>query len=217
MRSARVVMTIIAFYLCALAWAAAQAPSPAPRPADPPPPTLDAIVVEIQQVTQTANMDLGRLRIERWRADSGDRAQWQQIADSLRKNLSTAVPDLLAEVRSSKGSVSSTFKLYHNLNVVYEYLDSLAAVANGAARSDESDPLNKDASGLDAARKHLSAYIEDAATTLETKLKAPPVQVVVTPTPTPRKIVVDDDLHPAKSPTPKKKKTPPAQPASTPQ
>src|SRR5262249_46369799 len=138
--------------------------------AQPPSPSLDAIVAEIQQSTQNTNLDLGRLRIDRWKADANDKAQMQQLADSLRKNLTSAVPDLIADVRSSGGNVSSTFKLYHNLNVVYEYLDSLTSAASSMGKADESGPLNKDAAALDDARKHLSSYIEQAASNLESKL-----------------------------------------------
>ena len=217
MKSAREITFIIALVVCAEFMAAAQSLAPAPKPAPATaPPSLDSILAEIQQSTQNTNLDLGRLHIDRWKADAADKAGWQQMADSLRKNLTSAVPDLLSEVRTTHGSVTSTFKLYHNLNVVYEYLNSLADVAGSAAKNDESDPLNKDAAALDASRKHLSDYIEQAASSLEAKLKAaatPPP----TPTPavTPKKIIVDDSPTP-KPVTAKKKKTSTPQPTPTP-
>lgn len=218
MKSARKMTFTIALVVCAGLMAAAQPQRPAPKPSQPAQteqPSLDAIVAEIQQATQATNLDLGRLRIERWKTDSNDKAQWQQMADALRKNLTSAVPDLISEVRTTHGSVSSTFKLYHNLNVVYEYLDTLTSAAGNLGKGDEYEPLKKDNDALDAARKHLSTYIEQAASSLEDKLKAatapPPV---VTPAPTPKRIVVDDSPTPAST---KKKKTSAPRPASTPQ
>jgi hypothetical protein len=193
----------------ALACAAQNAPQPATA-------SLDAVLVKVQQTAQTTDADLARLHIDKWKTDIEQKQQLQQISTSLHKNLSYAVPDLVRGVQTSKGSVSTTFKLYHNLNVVYEYLTSLADAAAGLGKKEESDPLNRDAAELDSVRQELSNYIEQASVALE--LKARPV---ATPTPAPvvapKKIVVDDT--PAKSATPKKKKTssPSPQPTASPQ
>lgn len=217
MKSAPEMTVIIVLAVCVPLMAAAQSQTQAPKPAPAAPPSLDSIMVEIQQVSQNANMDLGRLRIDRWKTDANQKATYQQMADSLRKNLSYAVPDLLVEVRTTQGSVSSTFKLYHNLNVVYEYLNTLVDGAGSLGKGEEYDPINKDAGDLDTARQHLSAYIEQAANTLEDKAKAaatpPPA---ATPQPTPRKIVVDDSPTPKPGTTRKKKSSTP-RPSPTPQ
>jgi hypothetical protein len=216
MKSARKMTLIVVLIVCAKLTTAVHAQASAAKPA-PAPPSLDSIGEEIQQVSQATNLDLGRLHIDRWKADSNQKTQYQQIADSLRKNLTYAVPDLLTDVRSSKGSVSSTFKLYHNLNVVYEYLNTLTDAAGSLGKGEEYDPLNKDAGDLDSARQHLSAYIEQAASNLETKAKAAAVPLpTVTPDPSPKKIIVDDAPTP-KPVTTRKKKASVPQPASTPQ
>src|SRR5262249_18292860 len=138
----------------------------------------------------------------------------KKVADSRSRNLTQAVPGLIGEVKSSRGSVSATFRLYHNINVVYEYLNSLTDAAGSLGRKEEFDPLNRDASAVNSARQELSTYIEQAASTMEARLRPTP-----TPTPapqvdaTPRKILVDD--HP-KSATPKKKKTSSPTPQASP-
>src|SRR5215469_13315765 len=67
MKSARKITVHIALVLCAGLMAMAQPQAPASKTAQPP--SLDAIVAEIQQSTQNTNLDLGRLRIDRWKAD----------------------------------------------------------------------------------------------------------------------------------------------------
>jgi hypothetical protein len=177
---------------------------------------VDSVLSKIQQTAKSTDADLAQLRIDRWKTDPDNKAQLQQISTSLHKNLTLAVPDLVHEVQSGKGSVSATFKLYHNLNIVYEYLSSLADAATALGKKEESDSLNHDAAALDSARQDLSTYIEQAAVALEIKARPTP-----TPTPapvaTPKKIVIDDE--PKKSATPKKKRTsnPPPQPTPTPQ
>src|SRR5262249_57625664 len=72
----------------------------------------------------------------------------KKVADSRSRNLTQAVPGLIGEVKSSRGSVSATFRLYHNINVVYEYLNSLTDAAASLGRKEEFDPLNRDASAV---------------------------------------------------------------------
>jgi hypothetical protein len=179
---------------------------------------LDSILTEIQQVVQATNADITRLHIERWKADPTDKQQLQQVADSLHKNITYAVPDLLSDVRSGHGSVSSMFKLYHDVNVVFEYLNSLTDAAGSLGKKEEYDPLNSDTAALDKARQHLSVCIEQAAASMESKLRSTPAAPASSQAPappaTPKKIVVYDDV-PAKKNTPAKKKTP-AQPSATP-
>jgi hypothetical protein len=190
--------------------AAAQSPDPATA-------NLEPILSRIQQASEATKNDLSALRIDRWKADSAQKAELNKIVDSLRRNLTSAVPDLINEVRKNHGSVSTTFKLYHNLNVVYEYVNYLADSASALGKENEYSPLGRDAATLDTARQDLSNFVEQAANNLEEKVRlaaAPPPPAVELPT---KKIVVDD--NPSKKPaTNRKKKTsPPApQPVSTP-
>jgi hypothetical protein len=182
---------------------------------------LNAIVLQIQQATSSASVDIGKLRIEKWKTDSGQRQQLQQVADSLQKNIANAVPGLVNDVQSSRGGVLASFKLYHNLNVLYEFLSSLADAAGGLGKREEYEPLATDAAALDTARQNLSTYIEQAALKLETANRAAaataPVQVVPG-----KKVVVIDDTDPpppAKKhakPTKKKASNPPAATAPAP-
>jgi hypothetical protein len=180
-------------------------------------PNLDSVLLEVQQATQSANVNIARLRIDRWKADSSEKADMQHVADSLHKNITQAVPGLISDVRTSHGSVSSAFKLYHNVNVVFEYLNQLTDAAASIGKKEEYEPLSADAAALDKSRQHLSAYIEQAAASLENKVRT--AAAVATPTPlpqaTPKKIIVDDDTH-KKPATTKKQKTSPPSPKPSP-
>lgn len=214
---------IIVLLFCAGSGAMAQpqtqaAPNPqnqaAPQGLD-----LNAIVLQIQQATSSASVNIGKLRIEKWKTDSGQRQQLQQVADSLQKNIANAVPELVNDVQSSRGGVVASFKLYHNLNVVYEFLSSLADAAGGLGKREEYEPLEKDAAALDTARQNLSIYIEQAAVKLETASRhaaaATPVQVV----PGKKVVVIDEADPPVKKrvkPTKKKASTPAAAPTPAP-
>lgn len=190
-------------------------PRPAPdQPAAPAAaagPNLNAILSDLQRVTLATNGDLTKLRIEKWKADAPEKQQMQQVADSLQRNITQAVPGLITDLQSSPGSVLKAFKLYHNLNVVYEFLSSLSEAAGAYGKKDEYDPLSSDASGLDRVRQNLSDYIEHSATNMEIQLKnsaSPKPPAAQTTQPAPKKIVIDD----TPTTTKKKKKPSPATP-----
>jgi len=173
-------------------------------------PNLNAIVNELQRVSVAANGDIGRLRIEKWKADGSQKQQMQQVAESLQRNITQAVPGLISDLQSAPGSVSKAFKLYHNLTVVYEFLSSLSEAAGAYGKKEEYDPLSADANSLDQVRQKLSDYIDQSAVALENQAKkatstrttaAQSTQTV------PKKIVIDDSTP---TTTRKKKKAAPA-------
>jgi hypothetical protein len=199
----------------------AQAPgNPPPQRSQPglPAANLSAILAQIQQAVQSANTDIGRLRIEKWKTDADQKEQLRQMADSLQRNITTAMPALISDVQASSGNVSTTFKLYHNLNVLYEFLIYLADAAGSMTRKDEYEPLANDASALDSARQGLSIYIEQTALKLETPRSptATPASTQTAAPPPPKKIVIDDSDPPKQPVKPSKKKTSAASPQPPP-
>lgn len=186
----------------------------------PPAANLNAILLQIQQATSSTSVNIGKLRIEKWKTDSEQKQQLQQIAESLQKNIANAIPGMVTDVQSSRGGVVASFKLYHNLNVVYENLNYLADVAGSLGKKEEFEPVAADCAALESARKNLSIYIEQAAGRLESANRSPgggaPSQTGQAPgTPVPGKkvIVIDDTEKPAPKhakPTKKKTSSPPA-------
>jgi hypothetical protein len=172
---------------------------------------LNSILADVQRAAISANADLAKLRIEKWKADGTEKQQMQQVSDSLQRNINAAIPGLISDLQATPGSVSKAFKLYHNLNVVYEFLNSLAEAAGAFGKKDEYEPLAADAAALDKARQSLSGYIEQAATNLEALAKKPPPPA--TPAQTtqapPKKVVIDEGTTPAKKKRKKAAPTPP--------
>jgi hypothetical protein len=134
---------------------------------------LNAVLVQIQQATSATNLDIGKLRVEKWKTDPEQKQQLQHIADSLQKSMVNAIPVLISDVESSRGGVTASFKLYHNLNVIYENLNYLADVAGGLGKKEEFDPLAADCAALGSARQNLSIYIEQTAVKLESANRQP--------------------------------------------
>jgi hypothetical protein len=198
---------------------ASGSPAQPATPGQSPASTLNGILADLQRTTQTTNLDLSKLRIEKWKVDDSERQQLQQVAESLQKNITTALPGLITELQAAPGSVSKAFKLYHDLNVVYEFLNSLAEAAGAYGKKEEYTALANDASSLDTARASLSTYIELAANALENPVRAKSGdQQQVQAGQATKKIVVDDDAPP-RARTKKKKtsvaSTPPSSSSSS--
>jgi hypothetical protein len=183
----------------------------------PPAADLNAILLQIQQATSSANANIGKLRIEKWKTDSDQKKQLQQIADSLQKNIANAVPGLITDVQASKGSALTSFKLYHNLNVLYEFLSGLADAAGSLGKREEYEPLAADAASIDTARQNLSAYIEQMVGRLEAANRPPAAgsaQAHPAAVPGKKVVVINEDEAPPKkksgAKSTKKKASPPS-------
>lgn len=222
MKSARAIIFVLVLFV-GFGAIAQQAPLPQ-QMQETPQPDLNTILLQIQKATGSANVNLGKLRIEKWKTDSQQKQQMQQVADSLQKNIANAVPGLISDVQTSRGGVLASFKLYHNLNVVYEFLSSMAEAAGAYGKKEEYQPLEGDATALDTVRQNLSIYIEQTAGKMEAEnraaanaVQARQAQGTVVPG---RKVVVIDenDTPPRKRAKPAKKKTstPPAQSPAAP-
>ena len=200
---------MIIFFLCA----GLVAQAPAPAASQPASPELNAIISDVQKVALSSNGDLGKLRIEKWKADGPQKQQMEKVTESLQRNINNAIPGLISDLQADPTSVSKAFKLYHNMNVVYEFMSSLAEATGAFGKKEEYEPLANDASVLDKVRQDLSGYVERTATTLDAQLKktATTAPQTTASQQQPKKIIVDDD-------TPKKtKKTAKKKPASNPQ
>jgi hypothetical protein len=222
MKTAKALIFVLMLSAALGAMAQTQAPARPQIQATPPAADLNPTLLQIQQATSSASVNIGKLRIEKWKTDSQQRQQMQQVADSLQKNIANAVPGLISDVQSSRGGVLASFKLYHNLNVLYEFLSSMAEAAGAFGKKEEYQPLEGDAAALDTARQNLSTYIEQAAGKMEAANRASggsnAVQARQAPgtvVPGKKVVVIDDsDVPTPKRAKPTKKKTspPPAQP-----
>jgi hypothetical protein len=180
---------------------------------------VNSILTAVQQATNSASVDIGKLRVERWKTDADQKQQLQHIGDSLQKSIANAIPALMADVQSSRGGVSASFKLYHNLNVIYENLNYLADVAGGLGKKEEFEPLAADCAALETARQNLSIYITESAGKLEAANRQPPANAAPVQTQVPGKkvVIINDEDQPAKKTVkPTKKKTSPPSTSTSP-
>jgi hypothetical protein len=170
---------------------------------------LNLLLSQLEQSAQAAQADLGKLRIERWKTDSGTKRQTTGNVESIQRNLQQALPQMISELRSSPESLTSTFKLYRNLDALYDVFGSVVQNAGAFGSKDEFQSLENDMTAMERSRRSFAERMETLAGSKETELThlrtALQHAQTALETQPPKKIVVDDTQPP---PKPAKKKAP---------
>ncbi len=193
------------------------ASAPAAASATSAPTALNQLMAQLQQTASDTDRAISRLRIEKWKTDSSSKQQAQSNAESVQRNISAALPGLIAQMRNAPDSMAAGFKLYRNLNALYDVLTSLTESAGAFGSKEEYQALANDASALDQNRRDLGSQLESMATSHDaelTRFRAQARSAAAAP-PTPKKIIVDNDTTPVKKT--KKKKPAADSGAQTPQ
>lgn len=193
---------------------------------------LNNTLIDLDRVSQATQSDIASMNVEKWKTgwktgftkDGTHTQQAQQASGSLRRNLANALPGLIRDVQSSRGNISTTFKLYDDVSLVCEALDSLINASETSGHKNDATPLVDDYSALIRVRRSLSNYIQQSSAAWETRGKTPSasfVQPSAQPAPQMgsssqivmdqgvKKIIIDDTVPEKKStqsaPAPKKK------------
>jgi hypothetical protein len=209
--------------LVALAPTALTAQAPTGEPATPPPiaytsvSALNNILAQVRQTSENIQGDLSKTRIERWKTDSSIKRQTQSNVDSIQRNLQSALPEIMTQLGNAPENLGASFKLYRNLDALYDVFNSVVESAGAFGSKDEFQSLSNDMSGLESARRALGERVQDLASAKENELARLRTQIKAmqaAPPPPPRKTVVDD-TEPAKKPAKKKPKSKPAPTGAT--
>jgi hypothetical protein len=163
---------------------------------------LNGLLSQLEQASQAAQADLSRLRVDKWKIDSGSKRQTQDNVESVQRNLQSALPEMIAELKASPESLTSTFKLYRNLDALYNVFGSVTESTGAFGSKDEFQSLENDLSGFEKARhafaermENLAGAKENEVIRLRAALQSAQASVAAQP---PKKIVVDDDAPPKK-------------------
>jgi hypothetical protein len=187
-------------------------------PSNLPAPDPSAILSRLEQQSQAITQDLGRLRIDKWKADSATKQQANSNALSIQRNLTAALPGMIQQVRTNPQNLATNFKLYRNVNALYEVLAILTESAGAFGGNSEYQALGPHVGAIDDIRRSYAELLENMATQQDAQLAAARAAAAqaATPPPAPQKIIVDDTPPPTKK-APKKKKpttTAPTKPAN---
>lgn len=180
----------------------------------------------LQAASSATDAAIARMRIEKWKADGNSKRQAESNADSIQRNLRSALPGIISSVRSSPQDMAAEFKLYRNLNALYDVMSSLTESAGAFGPKGDYDALAQQLETFDSVRRNLGDSLEQLAAStqsqveqLRTQVRTLQAQANVAP---PKKTVVEDNENASKTPSSAKKKAkkpapkPVATPAETP-
>jgi hypothetical protein len=182
---------------------------------------VNTLLGNLEQASQAALADLAKVRVDRWKADSGTKRQSESDVESLARNLQSALPTMIGELRASPEDLAATFKLYHNLDALHDVFRSVAESAGAFGSRSEYQSLANDSDTIDNVRRALADRLQNLASAKESELSRLRAQVkaaqAAPPSP-PKKIVVDDTetkkpakKKPAPKPSTQSQPKPPAQ------
>lgn len=177
-------------------------------------PDLAPLLGQLQTESQAIAQELSRLRIEKWKADTGQKQLAQHNTDSVSRNLTGAMPALMEQVRQDPQGVAAALKLYRNVSALYDVLSSVTESAGAFGQKSEYQALSSELAKLEDLRRNFAERLQQMAAASDAELRTWRARAVsATPPPPPKKIVVDDEEKPRK---PVRKKKKPAEPSPEP-
>jgi hypothetical protein len=172
----------------------------------------------LQVMSAALEGDISRLRIDKWKADSNSKRQAESNAESIQRNLKSALPGMISGVRSAPQDLGAEFKLYRNLNALYDVMGSLTESAGAFGPKNDYEALAQQLDTLDGIRRNLGDSLEQLTATTQSQLDQLRTQVRMLQTQAaaapPKKVVVDDSES-AKPSSASKKKTKKAAPKTS--
>lgn len=214
-------LCVLAFLMAA---AMAQVGSPPASAAKAPPvpyasvSQLNLMLSQLEQVSQSTQADLARLRIEKWKTDSSTKRGTESDVESIQRNLQMALPEIINQLRGSPENIAITFKLYHNLDALYDVFGPVVESAGAFGPKDDFQSMQNDFNALERSRRDLADRMQSLAGAKEGELtqlrgQVRELQAAAIP-PTPSKKVIVDDTQPEKKPVKKKSAAKSAKPST---
>jgi len=172
---------------------------------------LNLLLSQIEQTSQATQVDLAKLRIEKWKTDANTKRSSQEDVASVSRNLQSALPEIIGQLRNSPEDLGASFKLYRNLDALYDVFGGIVESAGAFGSKDEFQSLQNDLSGFERDRRSLADRMDTLANAKEGEIARLRTQVqtlqAAEQAAPPKKVVVDDTEAPAKKPVTKKKST----------
>ena len=179
---------------------------------------VNGLLSQLEATSKSAQDDLMKLRIEKWKTDGSTKKQTLGNVDAIQRNLQSALPEIIAQLRNAPEDLPATFKLYRNLDALYDVMGSVAESAGAFGPKDDFQSISNDLGGFEGTRKQLAERLANLAAAKEQEIVRLRTELKTAQTALPaaaaKKTVVDDN-EPAKKPATKKKPAAKKPPANT--
>jgi hypothetical protein len=137
---------------------------------DAPKPSILPDLDKLQTVTEQAATDIGQLHIEKWKANSSAKSNAQADADSVQHNLTSALPGLIDGVRTAPEDLNAQFKLYRNLNALYDVFGTLTEATRVFGQKTDYEAMLQQLHVIGSSRRKLGEGLEQLTATTQRQL-----------------------------------------------
>ena len=131
---------------------------------------LNGLLAQLEATSKAAQADLPKLRIERWKTDASSKKQTLGNVDSVQRNLQNALPEIIGQLRNAPEDLPTTFKLYRNLDALYDVMGSVVEMTGAFGSKDDFQALSNDLSNFEGSRKQLAERLANLASSKEQEI-----------------------------------------------
>jgi hypothetical protein len=192
------------------------------QPANPAQPRTQASLAlgnALQQVSIASahlRRALDSINVPKWKAPGDIRQTTESDVDSMRRDVSDTLPNLINSALGDPAKVSPAFSVYRNVDALYDVLLRVSETAQ-LAGSNDARLLEEQRSTLEDARTQLGAALLQSAQAQDAEVVHLRTAAVAAPPPAPpAKTVIDDGPATASKPSAKKRTHKPAPAAPAP-
>jgi len=142
---------------------APESPATPPASSDTSNAVMNSIVPDLDKL-QTASSEaaetIGRLNIDKWKASSDAKSAARADANSVHRNLTTAMPGMIAAVRANPDDANAEFKLYRNLSALHEVFGTVVDATRLYGSKGDYEALGRQMQTFDGVRRKLGEGLE---------------------------------------------------------
>src|SRR6516164_8473870 len=117
---------------------------------------LNGLLSQIEATSKNTQEDLSKLRIERWKADGSHKKEALGTVDSIQRNLQGALPEIIGQLRNAPEDLPASFKLYRNLDALYDVMVDVAESAGAFGSKDDFQAISNDLNTFEGTRKQFA-------------------------------------------------------------
>lgn len=173
------VLVLVLWALPSVAWGAQAAPA-------------TNLGQRVEASVQNLRASVQTLTPDQWKTSKDEKQELTAAQQSLQRNLSEAVPGLLQTWNRAPQNLSEAFRLYRDLDVVYQVTSRLAASAGQHAPTGQARTILASTDQLKQTLQQLGDYIQATAALQYTQVQQACAAAQPAPAPAPKSIVIND-------------------------
>ena len=125
---------------------------------------------KLQTAAFQAHADIGKLHIEKWKANAAAKSAVQADADSVQRNLTSALPGLIDAVRSAPEDLNAGFKLYRSLSALGDVFGTVTEATRVHGQRSEYETLSQELQVFSSVRRKLGENLEQLTAATQREL-----------------------------------------------